>query len=77
MVKKGKKRVCIQVSEKMHRWLKESSEELGVSISNFCKKLIKQNVKMISQWTTQEELDMLIKIARTPWIKEPEDDEAE
>lgn len=75
-LKKGKKRVCIQCSEAMANWLKTSSNELGISISSFCKWLIKKNIKTMQQWKTQEELDRLIKIARTPiWIDDEDDED--
>lgn len=74
-LKKGRKRVCIQCSEGMANWLKMSANELGISISKLCKWLIKKNIKIIQQWNTQEELDRLIQIARTPWIIDDDDDE--
>lgn len=74
-IKKGKKRVCIQVSDKMHKWLTDSANELEISISSFCKWMIKKNIKTMQSWKTQEDLDRLIKIARTPWIIDDEEEE--
>ena len=68
-VAKNKTRVIFTCPIKQAKWLEETAKECGISTSKLIRWLIEKNIKNIQQWSTQEELDTLIKIARTPWIK--------
>lgn len=78
-IRKGKTRIIFTLSVKQAKWLENASKEIGISKSRLIRWLIEKNVRNIQQWTTEQELDALIKIARTPWIKDDllddEDDE--
>lgn len=74
-VKKGKTRIIFTLPIRQAEWLKNCADEMEISISKLIRWLIEKNIKNIQQWSTQEELETLIKIAKTKWIIEPEEDD--
>ena len=73
MLKNTKTRIIFSLPKSQAEWLERTSKELRISKSKLIRWLIEKNVKNIQQWTTPEELQTLIKIARTPWIQLPEE----
>lgn len=69
MIQKGKTRIIFTCSKRQANWLENASKEIGISKSKLIRWLIEKNVQNIQQWATEQELEALIKIARTPWIK--------
>ena len=69
MVKKDNERLMITLSKKQVDWLRKSAKKLGMTTSKFVKWLIDKNLARFANELTSEELDRLIKIIRTPWIK--------
>ena len=76
MIKKSNTRVIITLSKKQAEWLKKTSKKLNMSVSKLIKWLIDKNITRILNETIKgQELEELIKIAKTPWIRFNEDDE--
>lgn len=69
MVKETNERVMITLSKAQATWLRKNAKKLHMSLSQFVKFLIDKNIAKFANQLTTEELDYLIKIAKTPWIK--------
>lgn len=72
---KNKTRIIFTLSKRQANWLKERAEEIGITKSKLIRWLIEKNIENIQQWSTPEEMEALIRIARTKWIKNDWDDE--
>lgn len=72
MIKRGKTRIIFTLPNNQAEWLENCAKEIGISKSKLIRWLIDKNIKNIQQWATPEEIEALIKIARTPWIKHPD-----
>lgn len=75
MIKKGKTRIIFTLPQSQANWLEMTAKEIGISKSRLIRWLIDKNVRNIQQWTTPEEQEALIKIVRTKWIAEPDEDD--
>lgn len=75
MIKDTNERIRITLSKQQVKWLRTNAKKLGMSLSKFVKFLIDKNIAKIANQMTQEELEYIIKIARTPWIKFYDEDE--
>lgn len=76
MIKKNNTRVIITLTKKQADWLKKTAKKLDMSVSKLIKWLIDKNItKIINETIKGQELEELIKIAKTPWIRFNEDDE--
>lgn len=74
-VAKNKTRIIFTCSIKQKNWLENTAKECGITTSKLIRWLIEKNIQNIQNWTTQEQLETLMKIAKTPWIIDREDDE--
>lgn len=68
MVKNTNKRIMITFSKSQAHWLENTSKKLKMTISKFVKFLIDKNISHLISKLPKEELDQLIKIAKTPWL---------
>lgn len=76
MIKPENERIMITLSKKQVKWLNESAKKLGITTSKFIKFLIDKNVASLARrMMNEEQLEMLIKIIKTPWIKFDDEDE--
>lgn len=76
MVRETNERLTITLTKKQIEWLKRTAKKLKISVSELVSFLINKNVSlMIRNFTTDEELDRLYKIAKTPlWINLDDED---
>ena len=76
MIKPENERLMITLSKKQVKWLNDSAKKLGMTTSKFIKWLIDKNVaSMARKLMTEEQLQELIRILKTPWINFDEEDE--
>ena len=76
MIKSENERLTITLSKKQVKWLNENAKKLGITTSKFVKFLIDKNVASLARrMMDEEQLDMLIRIVKTPWIKFDEEKE--
>lgn len=68
MVKDTNTRRMITLSKAQDKWLSETAKKLKMSYSKFIKFLIDKNISHLISKLPREELDVLIKIAKTPWL---------
>lgn len=79
MVGKDKHRLNITFTKNQVQWLEKLSKKTGASISKLVRFLINKDLTklvdlVILKRTPTEDLMELIKIAKTPWIDDEEDD---
>lgn len=68
MVKDTNIRRMITLSKAQDKWLYTTAKKLKMSYSKFIKFLIDKNISHLISKLPKEELDKLIKIAKTPWL---------
>lgn len=73
-VKKGNVRLSVTFSKQQAEWIKKNSKKLGMTTSRFIKFLMDKNIGKFISVLPQEQLDWLIKIAKTPWLDLDDDD---
>ena len=76
MIKEENERLTITLSKKQVKWLNDNAKKLGITTSKFVKFLIDKNIASLARRIMNEEqLEMLIKIVKTPWIKFDDEEE--
>lgn len=76
MIRPENERLTITLTKKQVKWLNDNAKKLGITTSKFIKFLIDKNLASAARrLMTEEQLEMLIKIAKTPWIKFDDEDE--
>lgn len=68
MIKDTNTRRMITLSKAQDKWLSTTAKKLKMSYSKFIKFLIDKNISHLISKLPREELDKLIKIAKTPWL---------
>lgn len=58
----------ITLSKAQDKWLSTTAKKLKMSYSKFIKFLIDKNISHLISKLPREDLDKLIKIAKTPWL---------
>lgn len=74
MIKKTNKRLTITLSEKQVNWLNESAKKLCMTTSRFVKFLIDKNISHLISKLPNQDLEYLIKIAKTKWLDFDDDE---
>lgn len=77
MVKEGNVRFTITMSEEQVKWLDKCAKTMKCSRSKAIRWLISKNAISLAAKTfyTREEFDELVRIARTPWIDDENDED--
>ena len=68
MIKKENKRLTITLSKKQVDWLEGSAKKLNMTTSRFVKFLIDKNISHLISRLPSQDLEYLIKIAKTKWL---------
>lgn len=68
MINQNNATIKITLSKKQVAWLTETSIKLGISKSKLIKYLIDKNIKRMNESFTPEQMEWMIKIAKTKWL---------
>ena len=74
MIGKDSERLQITLSKRQANWLKTQSKKLNMTTSKFVKWLIDKNLGHLINRLPNEDLEYLIKIAKTKWIDFDDDE---
>lgn len=72
-VKATNERMMITLSKQQAKWIRTNAKKLGMTTSRFIKFLMDKNIGKFMSLLPQEQLDEIIRIAKTPWIDLDED----
>ena len=73
MVKNKNERLTITLTKTQVKWLKTTAKRLDITVSKLIKWLIDKNIAKFASYMPREQLEMLIEIAKTPWLVDFED----
>ena len=73
MVKSKNERLTITLTKAQVKWLKTTAKRLDITVSKLIKWLIDKNIAKFASYMPREQLEMLIEIAKTPWVVDFED----
>lgn len=74
MIAKDSERLQITLSKKQATWIKTSAKNLNMTTSKFVKWLIDKNIGHLINRLPREDLEYLIKVAKTKWLDFNDDD---
>lgn len=74
MIGKDSERLQITLSKRQANWLKTQSKKLNMTTSKFIKWLIDKNLGHLINRLPNEDLEYLIKVAKTRWIDFDDDE---
>ena len=75
MIGKDSKRLYITLSKKQANWLEDNAKRLNMTTSKFVKWLIDKNIGHLINKLPNEDLEYLIRIAKTKWLDFKDDDD--
>lgn len=67
-VKKTNTRIQVTLSIKQAQWIRKNAKKLDMTPSRFIKFLMDKNIAKFMSVLPTEQLDELIRIAKTPWL---------
>lgn len=70
MIKDSNIRQSITFTKKQWEWIVKTSKELKMTPSKLIRFLISKNLGSLLNYIPEEEIQYLIKIAKTPWIND-------
>lgn len=68
MVKDSNERITITLTKKQINWVREQAKRLDMRPSQFIKWLMDKNIANLINRLPNEDLEYLIKIAKTKWV---------
>lgn len=68
MVKDSNERITITLTKKQISWVREQAKRLDMRPSQFIKWLMDKNIANLINRLPNEDLEYLIKIAKTKWV---------
>jgi len=70
MINPNNETIKITLSKKQINWLNEVCEKLQITKSKFIKFVLSKNLGNLLSRYSEEDIQWMIKIAKTPWLEE-------
>lgn len=73
MISKDNVNIKITISKRQLKWLNEASKRIHLTKSKLIKWMLAKNIANLLNKFSDEDINYLTKIAKTPWLEEDDD----